>query len=68
MTETDLDKFKAVLENQRESGIKSGDWPRLEYTLDASEWYVIRVVIESLQVDFVFSTRGRFIGAYNWKQ
>jgi hypothetical protein len=68
MTETDLDKFEAVLENQRESGITSGDWPRLEYTLDTSERYVIRVVIEALQVGFVFSRRGRFIGAYNWKQ
>lgn len=69
LQETNLERFKSVLEDQRESGIKSGDWEQLEVEEEAKA-YCIHLNIPSLKVCFVFSARGqqRLIGAFNWKE
>jgi hypothetical protein len=65
---SDLSKLKKILDNQTEQEFKSGDWPRLEYKEKHHKEEGIRLVIDSLQVGFFFSERGRLIGAYNWKE
>jgi len=67
---SDLSKLKEILDNQAERGIKSGDWPRLEYEQRAhdDELGGTRLVIDTLQVGFCFSKNGRLLGAYNWKE
>jgi hypothetical protein len=65
---SDLEMFKQILENQAESGIRSGDWQRCEYEeveLDRA----VDIKIPSLQIAFRFRiTNGRFIGVVNWKE
>lgn len=68
MTSSDLEAMKAVLDNQAERGIKSGDWPELKYEIIPSEKGSISLRIESLEVGFCFTAKGRLLGAYNWKQ
>ena len=64
---SDLKKMKEVFDNQAKKGIKSGDWPRLEYTEKQEERY-INLRLGKLEVGFAFSLEGRLIGAYNWKE
>lgn len=63
---SDLSKLKEVLQTQQQKGIKSGDWKPLHYTTtkDADS---ITISIESLEVGFSFSLRGRLQGIFNWK-
>lgn len=64
---SDLSKLKEILDNQAERGIKSGDWPRLEYQQILLRGEEIKLEIKNLEIVFCFSERGRLIGAYNWK-
>lgn len=66
---TDLEKLKEVLLNQAERGIKSGDWTELEAEQSRNGGdKLLTLEIKNLEVTFVFTLRGRLIGAYNWKQ
>lgn len=65
---SDLSTLKGIIENQVEKGIRNGDWPRHRYSVSKIDVHHFRLKIEDLQVGFVFSRKGRFIGAYNWKE
>lgn len=64
---SDLSKLKEILKNQKEEGIKSEDWKRLDYKIEKTH-EDITLRIDSLEVGFVFSLKGRLIGAYNRKE
>jgi len=64
---SDLTKLKEILDHQSPKGIKSGDWKALEYLQEKDEDNYIKLRIESLEVGFLFSPRGRLVGMYNWK-
>lgn len=66
---TDLEKLKAILDNQQERGVASGDWNRCEY----EEWkdnangrQMINVPAD--KVEFIFNRNGRFVGIVNYKE
>ena len=63
----DLQTLKDVLDNQAERGIKSGDYDELSYETKRAD-KCTELKVSSLKVAFVFSQRGRLIGAYNWKE
>ncbi len=62
---TDLQKLKSLLDNQQEKGIKSGKWDRVDdyYQGDDSR----DLTINSVEISFKFTSKGRFIGICNWK-
>lgn len=63
MNNTDLDKLRAILDNQAESGICSGDWERCSYDVIEADERHTDIVIPSVKVKFRFRTdSGRFIG------
>lgn len=64
---SDLSRLKDILENQAERGISSGDWTRLESELrETPTGY--ELVISSMCIGFAFSSRGRLLGMFNWKE
>lgn len=67
---TDLEKIQQVIINQQERGIASNDWERLTFSIHADDEEGDRQVLKipELQVGFMFTRRGRFVGAYNWKE
>ena len=63
---THLKMLKEILDNQKERGIKTGDWKRCEYDVVESP-DCITVHISSVEVGFSFTLKGRFEGIFNWK-
>lgn len=66
---TDLQKFKDILLNQAERGIKSGDWSECEPVIcKDSDTANTHVNIPSENVTFAFNSRGRFVGIFNYQE
>ena len=61
---THLKMLKELLDGQAERGIKLGGWERLEYDQKYPPGG-IALRIDNLQVEFVFTKKGRLLGAYN---
>lgn len=64
---THLKMLKELLDGQAERGIKSGDWPRLEWEEERKPDHII-LTINNLEIGFAFTFKGRLLGAFNWKQ
>jgi len=64
---SDLSKLKEVLSNQRKKEINSGDYKQLAYRIDKDD-ECISLEIDSVEIGFVFTLRGRLVGIYNWKE
>ena len=64
---SDLCKLKEILDNQAKRGIKSGDWPKLEYE-EERIMDSICIKIEVEKIGFCFTKNGRLIGIYNSKE
>ena len=64
---TDFKKMLEILSNQSPKGIKSGNWPKIEFEIEDRKHCKI-IHVNSDEVGFSFNSKGRFEGIFNWKE
>ena len=70
---TDLKCFTKLMNGQMKKYVKTNDYSSLAFTLRRTKEFStgreqLIVDVDNIEVGFVFSGRGRLVGAFNYKQ